>query len=744
MKFWCGEQLTVTVEGPTGRSVVSLEQPFARVGRHPQSDVVLDDPGAAARSLYLHATPRGVFCLFLDVHASDVPAADVAARGIWLRPDQDINVGSHRVRASLLTAEPDDPLPEDNPATWGSAPRPLPVIKVYYGDLLKDKRRFRAVLSPIGRRPQCGLQLKAKRVSSFHCVLYWHEEQLWCIDLNSSNGTLLNDEPIVCSQVAIGDKLDVGEFSLVFERLSYGRTPRPPEAQPSIAGDPFESGPLAESQAADTDPTKPHSSPRAKPPADNSESLRRQLAEEIARLATERTTIQERWEQASQELKSEVARLHDEAARLAAERADFDQSRSDWSVDRETLHRQLMERSQQLARLQDELSQATASLQQKLAAAEQSSQPNLEEAVPATPDEATLAALAPATLVAGLDEELTAPPQSEVAWNFLATDPGDDLPPLSDPAEEARSRLEALWQAQWEERNRQLTDQIERLRAEAAELAAERQALGRSQQAWQAEQHALAKSLAAQQEQIDRQQAEISAAAAALAARVAASEAALANPPPSPLPEPPPATPPSQPLPDPQVEHERELEAEPELALEFPLDSNALPENTSAPEPELMTSPDLEPPLESELAPALEPEPGPSDAELEAIASEVFELPAQPRPEPPKAEPPLTGSELDTPAAGEIDLDTWEEPAAEDEPGEANELPTLADPNPPQPLAPSAAERADREELALFVANRLIHREREKKRPRLIWWIVAVIGLIAIVATIAGAVWWML
>jgi pSer/pThr/pTyr-binding forkhead associated (FHA) protein len=705
MKFWCGEQLIVTVEGPAGRSVVSLEQPFARVGRHPQSDVVLDDPGAAARSLYLHATPRGVFCLFLDVHASDVPAADVAARGIWLRPDQEITVGSHRVRASLLTAEPDDPLPEDNPATWGSAPRPLPVIGVYYGDLLKDKRRFRAVLSPVGRRPQCGLQLKAKRVSSFHCVLFWHEQRLWCVDLNSSNGTQLNGEPIVCSQVTIGDKLDVGEFSLVFERLSYGRTAQPSEAQSSIADGGNENDPIAESQPADTYPTTPTTSPPATPPVDDSETLRRQLADEIARVAAEREMIQERWEQASRQLQTEVARLHEEAARLAAERAAFDQ-----------------ERSQQLAHLQDELSQATASLQQKLAAVEQSSRPIPEEAAPATPDEATLAALAPATLIAGLDDELASPPESAVVWNYVATDPGEDLPPPIDPLEEARSRLEAQWHAQWEERNRQLTEQIERLRAEAAELAAERQALGQSRQAWQAEQQALAESLAARQEQIDRQQAEVSTAAATLAARLAASEAALANPHPSPMPEPPPATTPAQLLPDPQVEHEQELESEPELA----------------------PSPELEPVLESELAPALEPGPGPSDAELESIASEVFELPEPPRPESPKGEPQRTDSERDTPAAEELDLDTWEESAAEDGPAEADQLPALADLNPKQSLASSAAERAQQDELALFVTNRLVHRESQKHRPQLVWWIVAGVGVIAIAAAIAVAVWWML
>jgi pSer/pThr/pTyr-binding forkhead associated (FHA) protein len=686
MNFWCGEQLVVTVEGPTGRSVVSLEQPFARVGRHPQSDVVLDDPDASSRSLYLHATPRGVYCLFLDVHESDVLSADVAARGIWLRPDQEITVGSHRVRASLLTAEPDDPLPDDNPAKWGSAPRPLPVLNVYYGDLLKDKRRFRAVLSPIGRRPQCGLQLKAKRVSSFHCVLFWHEQQLWCVDLNSSNGTQLNGESIVCSQVAIGDKLDVGEFSLIFERLSYGRQSppvvAPPAAAPPAAASSLASVSIAEPQPAGPLSTEPSSElPAAKLSAADSESLRQQLADEIARLAAERATVEERWEQASCQLQSEVAHLHDEAARLAAERTAFDQSRSHWSDERDALNRQLAERSEHLARLQDELTQATESLKQKLAAAQQPIAAIPEDDSPASPDAAMLAALTPTTLVAGLDDELVPPPEPEVVWNYISTDPAADMPPPIDPAEELRSRLEAQWQAEWQEKNRQWTDQVEQLRAQAAELAAERQALAQTRHSWQAEHEALAQSLAARQEQLDRQQAELTQSTTSLAARLAASEAALRSPP----------------APQPQ----------------------AVPSSTE---------PNLEPIAEWDDSPAPEPvEIAPSPAEEQELADSepVFEA------EDEEAE--------ENAAEKEIDLDALEESIATSE--ELHEPLNFSVAEPAEQASPVAGKLADRDELTLFVSNRLVHRESERRRPRLVWWIVAGTGAIAIAAVVAFMIW---
>ena len=214
-EFWCARRLVVTVEGPQGRSVVPLARPFARIGREARSDIVLNSPWVARRSLYLHATDEGVYCFYLQ------PEERQGERlGFWLAPHEPLLVGPYRVSAALEGEEPAAApalVPLDD---WGSAPAPYPVLQVYSGGKLRDKRRFRARLNLIGRRHECALQVKGGHVSSFHGCLYWHNSRLWYVDLISSNGTLKNGEPFDFGRVRVGDQLEVGEFSLQFQRLS--------------------------------------------------------------------------------------------------------------------------------------------------------------------------------------------------------------------------------------------------------------------------------------------------------------------------------------------------------------------------------------------------------------------------------------------------------------------------------------------------------------------------------------------
>ena len=100
MQYWCKEQLVVTVDGPTGQSIVSLEQPFA--GSYPDSDIVFPDRALALRSVYLHATGAGVFCLYLDSADQDRPEV-----GTLLNAEREVSIGSYRVRAANCRWSPD-------------------------------------------------------------------------------------------------------------------------------------------------------------------------------------------------------------------------------------------------------------------------------------------------------------------------------------------------------------------------------------------------------------------------------------------------------------------------------------------------------------------------------------------------------------------------------------------------------------------------------------------------------------
>lgn len=226
MRFWCSQQLAVNVAGPDGATRVTLQHPYARIGSAPENDVVLPRHTVEGRSLYLHATDHGIYCL-------DLRKAQVAARqpGAWLSNRQEVAIGHYRIGATLslslskapLVAKP--PFRAKLPTPPGleqddTASYPRPVLALYCRGRCIGKRRVRSSLQLVGRWQNAGLQLRGQHVSGVHCALYWQGGRLWCIDLVSSNQTLYLDEPITCTEVEIGEKVDVGEFSIRFERLS--------------------------------------------------------------------------------------------------------------------------------------------------------------------------------------------------------------------------------------------------------------------------------------------------------------------------------------------------------------------------------------------------------------------------------------------------------------------------------------------------------------------------------------------
>ena len=83
-----------------------------------------------------------------------------------------------------------------------------------------------------GRHPGCDIILrKSARVSRKHCCLVVVDNQLFVRDLKSTNGTLVNGEPVdVVQRVKLGDELKVGESTFRIASRS------PDEAPPTRPG----------------------------------------------------------------------------------------------------------------------------------------------------------------------------------------------------------------------------------------------------------------------------------------------------------------------------------------------------------------------------------------------------------------------------------------------------------------------------------------------------------------------------
>lgn len=378
--YWCTESLAVTVDGPAGRSTIAINKPFARIGSHAKSEVVLQGDKIDARCLYLHATPEGIFVVrLLPTQRTTVGS------GSWLKPDERLEIGPYHISARLQSGRTPPPPPAALTA-WGSATPPLPVCEVFSGGKIRDKRRFRARLNLVGRRRELALQMQGQQVSSCHCALFWDSGRLWCIDLLSSNGTLFQDQPIDCTLLQMGQSLQIGEFSLLLKRLSRStvrqsawRTgesdedvladdvahsdalpPKPAatetltiasgdtgESSPQLASDPLITTPIAEVTQARELLVRAHAELR-----EDQELLQRELAQRSQQLLVQRQQIDQQWQQATQEVASQVSHLQSESALLAAQREEVARLRAEWEEQRRILSAELQSLKQELVQQQ--------------------------------------------------------------------------------------------------------------------------------------------------------------------------------------------------------------------------------------------------------------------------------------------------------------------------------------------------------------------------------------------------------
>jgi pSer/pThr/pTyr-binding forkhead associated (FHA) protein len=67
----------------------------------------------------------------------------------------------------------------------------------------------------VGRHPGCDLLIPHLMVSRWHCRLKLWNGRVWVEDLGSLNGTRLNGDLVDAAPLADGDRLGLGEVSLM-------------------------------------------------------------------------------------------------------------------------------------------------------------------------------------------------------------------------------------------------------------------------------------------------------------------------------------------------------------------------------------------------------------------------------------------------------------------------------------------------------------------------------------------------
>ena len=237
-EYWCDRKILVTIDGPHRHSTIRIEKPFARIGSHPESDIVLDHDDVDKRSLYLHATDAGIFCFGLSAAQSDL-------RG-WMDPNEAVAVGPYWISAQLT--DPVELSDQDPDADVFALTEPSPLLLVRCDGNAAGEFHLKRRLSILGRKAPCKLRLQGQEISGAHCVFFVDSQQTWVIDLLSTAGTIVRGKPCEAERIEDDDRVSVANVELVLKNDDTPPDDEQQETAPSLMTDSSESVELKEGE----------------------------------------------------------------------------------------------------------------------------------------------------------------------------------------------------------------------------------------------------------------------------------------------------------------------------------------------------------------------------------------------------------------------------------------------------------------------------------------------------------------
>ena len=212
--LWCQQRILVTLRGPETDISQTFDQPYVRVGADPGSDLVLRAQDETPhRCAYLHATDDGVYAVDLREDAE-------IRFGGWLAENDEMTIGPYRLSARLADSSG---IPSEDALDLQikqDAERIYPKLRVVLNNQVVAKVRIRRRLTVVGHRRPSTLRIINKHISACHCVLYWDGNDVWIIDLLSSNRSRIDDRLVHAAHLPPGSRLGLHKIALEYVGLS--------------------------------------------------------------------------------------------------------------------------------------------------------------------------------------------------------------------------------------------------------------------------------------------------------------------------------------------------------------------------------------------------------------------------------------------------------------------------------------------------------------------------------------------
>jgi len=211
--LWASGAFTLRIAGPNPGdepAVVTINQPFAVLGRTGNHLITIDDPAVSVRHVYFHLDPRGLFAVDLATRTGTRVGPEGEPSG-WLHEGDWLEVAGRKIEVLSLAIDSDvfpDGLPKNPLDDAGDTP--LPRLTLFPEESRREPLLLNSEFVFVGRSLSCGVPVQSASAMKVHCVLVRGLVRVFVVDL-VGRGIWRNDLPVKnVSPLADGDSLMIG------------------------------------------------------------------------------------------------------------------------------------------------------------------------------------------------------------------------------------------------------------------------------------------------------------------------------------------------------------------------------------------------------------------------------------------------------------------------------------------------------------------------------------------------------
>ncbi len=196
--------------------------PFVLLGRHPRSDLILEDGRVSRRHAFFQAIAGRILVTDLQSRSKVYWEGEETPRSQgWFGLEGFIQVGPYRIRRSKCDFSenqhrmlPGPSAPDAERFEVGPVPRAALELPIRMNDG-PSLWPVKGQLAMVGRSDLCQLVLTDDSISRFHAVLVPTPAGLWVVDLVAREGVYVNGERVRWAWLADGDSLRMGRFTFM-------------------------------------------------------------------------------------------------------------------------------------------------------------------------------------------------------------------------------------------------------------------------------------------------------------------------------------------------------------------------------------------------------------------------------------------------------------------------------------------------------------------------------------------------